>query len=216
MTRHVSEEAPRISTSEIGHYEKLLKELQHVALLFPEEIGFLFEQARRSAGSQGAIVDIGTFKGGSAIALALGIQAAAGADLVHTIDAFESHPLFPAEGLWGTDGLVYRELLSNLKRFGVADRVRGIVGDCGDVAQDWNAPVKLLFYDASVMHDKVTLDIKAWHPFIMKNGLMIFHDYSDFASYTGEVKRAVDEFVGENHAFQFVLRFAETAVVQRV
>ena len=157
------------------HYRILLKQVQDFALLFPEEILFLFEQAEGMASKKGAIVDVGTFKGGSAIALALGVESGGGKDLVHTIDAFEEHPLFPAQGLWGTQGDVYREFHNNVRRFGLDGRIQLIVGHSEAVAQKWNHRIKLLFYDGSVVYEAVKAEVAVWASFLIPGGLLVIH-----------------------------------------
>lgn len=203
-------------TNEVD-YKIMLNEIQKFALLFPEEIMFLFRQACEAVEEkkEGIIVDIGTFKGGSAICLALGVQAAQGTETIYTIDRFEQNSLFPETHLWGTNGHVYKAFQKNIEKFKVANMIQSVIADCYDVAKDWQKPIKLLFYDGSVMYENVKLDIEAWHPFIVEEGLMIFHDYSDYQMYNGNLKKAVDEFVSENKEFKVINRFGETVVLKR-
>jgi predicted O-methyltransferase YrrM len=119
---------------------------------------FLYRLSRGLSGS-GEIVEIGTFAGKSATALAMAQRDANGRP-VHTIDIVE-HP----------------EVAKNLARLGVDRWVRRITGDSRAVAAAWTRPIELLFIDGGHAYAEARGDIDAWTPFVVEDGLVVVHDY---------------------------------------
>ena len=197
-------------------FSAILNDVQSIALLFPEEIQFLYQHAAGLSDLKGDFVDIGAFKGGSSICMALGIKQRSGREKVYTIDNFKENPMFEGPGLWGLDGTVIKEFKKNISSFGVDKIVQLICQECAEAARSWSKPVKMLFYDSSVMYEKVLEDIRLWSRFIVDNGFMIFHDYSSFPSWGGNLKKAVDDFITESKLFKLIHKFGETAVVKKL
>jgi predicted O-methyltransferase YrrM len=140
-------------------------------LSIEEAIGLF--SAAKSAGP--GVLEIGTFKGRSTIALAAG-RKMAGASPVYTVDhghgSAEHKGTLPEEGTW-------REALRNLERMGVLGWVVPVMLDSlrARIALDdmrWS----LVFIDGG--HDRLSVltDAALWLPRIRPEGLIAFHDYS--------------------------------------
>lgn len=139
----------------------------------------------------GIIVELGGEYGRSASEFAYG---SGGHARIFTIDKFPQnhHCGFP---------LLYA-YQTNLAEAGY--ETIAITGDTH--TYDWNGPpIDLLFIDADHSYDGVKADITRWWPYIRTGGVVVFHDYANehhgrqhhYLHY--EVKRAVDEFVRDNH-----------------
>ena len=49
------------------------------------------------------------------------------------------------------------------------------------VTPGWREPVGLLFIDGDHSFEGVTSDFKCWAPFIVDNGIVVFHDSTDLS-----------------------------------
>jgi len=113
----------------------------------------------KSLKGTGEIVEIGTFAGKSAIALAYA-QKENNGKKVYTIDIKE-----------------HINLEENLKNASVFDWVIRIVSKSYRVGQKWNKPVELLWIDGAHNFAAVEKDIKMWAEKIVEGGYIALHDY---------------------------------------
>jgi hypothetical protein len=152
------------------------------------EAKFLYELAREATG--GCIVEIGTFRGKSTVACALGARAGGGVR-VYAVDPFE--PFVGACG--GRFGPADRpHLLRNLLLAGVADNVWLLHADSALVTAAWRAPVALLWVDGDHAYEAVRRDVELWLPFVTPGGTVALHDSTDPKL---GVRRVVEELVAE-------------------
>lgn len=119
----------------------------------------------------GVIVDIGTFHGSSAFAMALGSDPSVH---VYTVDPFD-------------DPAFYRIR----KEFGLEDRVIFYKKTGEEVSKDWDIPIDMLFIDAIHNYDGVKQDLGFFGVHVKKGGLILAHDYY---LYNG-IREAIDESV---------------------
>jgi predicted O-methyltransferase YrrM len=152
---------------------------------------FLFDAARAAERCEGVIVEIGSYKGRSAVALAL-----AGTSQVYCIDTFTD--------VTGRGGEIYpnsvADFLRNIASAGLTDRVTPIVSTSKLAREGWGIdhnfpvafPIKLLFIDGDHAYESVKQDYELWSPLVVTGGWVIFHDYTK--PYPG-VRKFVDEFV---------------------
>src|SRR5580765_3929072 len=110
--------------------------------LFPEEVDFLYRMARERA-PFGAIVELGSFRGKSTVALASGAIASGARQTVTAVDTFEG-----SANLQGLGLDTFAEFRANLRSAGVADIVRPIRAFTGVAARMFDSPISLLFVDA--------------------------------------------------------------------
>lgn len=202
------------------HNESWMKQVQEIALLYPEEIRFLSNLAVEVQDKEGLIVDIGTFKGGSSIALAMGLKLNKIQEKVYTIDNYE-HFTFGDEyredegGDWGQDGRIRTAFLENVKEFNLKDYIFSIFMDSSSYLNQADASIKLMFYDGSNMADKVLEDLSLSASKIVSGGYICLHDFHDVEIYGGNVKKAVDKFLERDHEFEFIKKIGETGVIRK-
>lgn len=99
---------------------------------------------------------------------------------------------------------VLPELTSNIKKYGLSDRVIVLPGSSVGVAKEWHLPIDLLFIDADHGYDSAMMDSEAWTPFLKENGVVAWHDYGYPLFDCPNVKPAVDDFMKEHAEFEEV------------
>lgn len=142
----------------------------------PEEVEFLRRMA--AAVSEGCIVEIGSWRGKSAIALAAGASEIAEArrPLVYCVD-----PHRPFTGVYGGKfgphdrPEFYRAML----RSGYANAVALINLPSTDAALAFRQPIGLLFIDGDHTEPGVQADADAWLPRLAPGGMVLFDDALD-------------------------------------
>lgn len=156
----------RCSPSLPAHMRKILSTEGHLS---PPECQLLFEIASKV--SEGCIVEIGSYRGKSTVALALGSQHGNNAP-VYAIEPHELHA-----GLIGKYGPWDRvEFFKNMLRNNCAETVRLLNVSTEVVSKGWKKPISLLWIDGDHRYEGVKRDFESWEPFIMKNSLIAFHD----------------------------------------
>ena len=142
----------------------------------PEEAQYLAFLASQTKGN--AIVEIGSWRGKSAVALAAGAckQESSKPVMVYCID-----PHSPFKGVYGGN-------------FGSADRKHFyqtmLQAECTanvalvnlpslQAAKGWSVPIGMLFIDGDHTEASVQKDIDAWLPHVVENGFVVFDDAKD-------------------------------------
>lgn len=148
---------------------------------FPADVeGYSSEEACRylfdlacDVPEDGTIVELGTYKGRTAVALAQSGRR------VYCVDRFQPedygfNPLPDHRDGKFSAAEVYR----NADRYGC--KLGVLVGDTTEMAWDWKhliqRPIDLLFIDADHRYEKVKADFEAWGPFVKPNGIIVFDD----------------------------------------
>jgi len=93
-------------------------------------------------------VEIGTFKGGSSLAISQILQ-----------PGVETHTVDPL------DQVVNK-----------SDKIHYIVNRSVETSQGWDKPIGALFIDAD--HNRAMEDFLAWEKFVVLDGYILFHDYA--------------------------------------
>jgi predicted O-methyltransferase YrrM len=154
---------------------------QHTRGLLAGVEGHLTEQEARwlyaaaaTCVAEGDIVEIGSFKGRSTIALARGIQAGGRGGRVVAVDPHSA----PAETDPHLGGAASSEpeLRANLARSGVADLVDVRVAYSQEAGAGWTAPIRLLWLDGDHTLDGVRADFDLWAPHLSEGGVLAMHD----------------------------------------
>ena len=149
----------------------------------PEDEGlFLFEQAV-SVGSNGPMLEVGSYCGKSAIYLGAAARLTGGT--VFTVDhhrgseenqaGWEHHDptLVDAElGLMDTLPVFRR----TIALAGLEDEVVAVVGRSATVARHWRSPLALLFIDGGHGEEPAHNDYESWVPRVADDGLLLIHD----------------------------------------
>jgi MMP 1-O-methyltransferase len=118
------------------------------------------------------IVEIGSYRGRSTSALALGANGA-------PVYAIEPHESF--EGVYGGQfgPADRRAFFENLLRVGVVEKVRLVNLSSEVVREGWTRPVGLLWIDGDHTLEGVRRDFESWERFLQPGGVVAFHDALD-------------------------------------
>ena len=151
---------------------------------------FVKQRVAKSEGHTFHIVEVGSWKGASAIAMAK-VNHRVRVTCVDTWQGSSSdHTLVRA-----SEEDVYSAFYENLKNSGVFSQISVRPGKSTDVAKDWDGgKVDMIFIDANHTYEAVKEDIAAWWPLLMPDGVMIGHDYRT-TNFPG-VDKAVHEAFG--------------------
>jgi len=137
--------------------------------LFPHEAVFLYWLARSGPG-EGAIVEIGSYRGRSTLCFATGVKGRRPTRIV----AVDPH-------VYGTEG----DLRENLAHFGMSEVVQPVVAPSVTAAGAWTRPVRVVFVDGHHEKASVEADVDAWLPLLAPGGFLVLHDSTDLSSFPG-------------------------------
>ncbi len=149
-----------------------MKELEDVyklaGMLTYSEVDCLYQLGQYNERA-GVIVEIGSWKGKSTVALARG------ASKVHheNIFAIDPHKVFPEEG-YLEDTL--SQFFANIKNTGVEGRVVPMLMTSEEAARGWNKPIRLLWIDGDHRYEAAKLDFALWEPHLVEGGILAMHD----------------------------------------
>ena len=136
--------------------------------LYEPEALFLHDLAQSVR--SGCIVEIGSYRGRSTIMLAQGARKAGG--VVYAIDPH----LEAIDGI-ATYGAADRAaFMDNILKAGLADIVRKLDMTSSRAAENWNAPIGMLWLDGAHDYESVQQDVKLWTPHVVNGGIVAFHD----------------------------------------
>lgn len=170
-----------------------------------EEAMLLFQLARQT--EHGCIVEVGSYRGRSTIALALGARNGLGVPVY----AFDPHESFT--GVFGGEfgasdrAAFYRNML----RSGCYREVRLINQDSATVSPGWTKQVALLWIDGDHSFEGVSRDFKAWLPHLSPDAKVVFDDSID--PRMGPT-RLIAEILADG-AFDLVRTVGKVTVLQR-
>jgi hypothetical protein len=147
----------------------------------PLECSLLYKLA--SQVSDGCIVDIGSYRGRSTAALALG-SLANKAVPVYAIDPHESFEGIQGGHFGPQDRIAF---FRNMLRLNVVEIIRLINLGSDVVSGAWDRPVALLWIDGDHTYEAVKRDFEMWEPFVVQDGLIGLHDSTDMQSGPGKI-----------------------------
>ncbi len=138
--------------------------------LSPREAIFLYLVAQENEVA-GEVVEIGSWKGKSTVALGLGLMAG-GKAYIHAIDPH----LGQIESGRKKEGSTLEILKTNLRCARVESKIKLLVTTSQKAAEKWHEPIRLLFIDG--LHDwkNARRDFELWAPYVSEYGMIIFHD----------------------------------------
>ena len=120
----------------------------------------------------GAVVEIGSFRGRSAVVLARAAGSVVAID-PHAGSDRGPQEISADEARGGED---FDAFHANLERFGVADRVRHVRKFSSDAHEDVTGPVSLLFVDGAHRYGPAREDLARWGARVAPGGVMLVHD----------------------------------------
>jgi len=148
---------------------KELDDVYHLpGMLTLAEIDCLFQLGQFNR-YNGVIVEIGSWKGKSTVALARG------ASKVHNekIYAIDPHKILPEEGYQEDTEAEFR---ATIKQGGVDDRVVPLIMTSAEAARGWDKPIRLLWIDGDHRYESTKLDFTLWEPHLVEGGILAMHD----------------------------------------
>jgi predicted O-methyltransferase YrrM len=116
-------------------------------------------------------VEIGSFKGKSAVALGLGAQRVGAR--VYCIDPHDPF-IGVAGGVFGPGDL--KDKIRHIHTFDLGDVVFPICLSSTRVAEIWDKPVDLLWIDGDHTYEFVSKDFLGFSPHVVPGGVIILHD----------------------------------------
>jgi predicted O-methyltransferase YrrM len=152
--------------------EKTVQEVADIyklgGMLTNSEVDFLYRLGKVNH-CDGVIVEIGSFKGKSTIALARG----AGATHKAKVYAIDPHRIQPEEGYLEDTEAAF---LANIKRSGLEHQVVPMIMTSEAAAKQWSQPVRLLWIDGDHRYEPAKLDFTQWEPHVVEGGIIAMHD----------------------------------------
>jgi predicted O-methyltransferase YrrM len=155
---------------------------------YRQDLALLYLLARDVAGPE-EILEIGSYRGLSTTALALGRRHGGYGGPVHAVDPHTGdrqdlettgERTIPSE----------TQFRANIERAGIADEIDVHVMTSDDLASSWDGSrVRLLFIDGWHSYDAVARDITHWAPLVTPTGVVLIDDYLNY----DEVRAAVDD-----------------------
>jgi predicted O-methyltransferase YrrM len=127
---------------------------------------------------QGAqVVELGTYQGKSAVAIASVLPPEG---LLHCVDTFQGMVLKPGQDRPPMQDVVQANLNAlarHLAAFGVGRKVRVLVGDTSTAAKRFaEQSLDLVHIDAGHQYEDVRRDITDWYPKLKVGGFLVFDD----------------------------------------
>lgn len=108
-----------------------------------------------------AIVEIGSFKGASTIALGMGAKYGH-KNKVYAIDPHKGGSL--------------PEFIDNIKNAGLENVVKPIIKTSEEASKGWNEPIELLWIDGDHRYEMAKLDFEKFVPHLIEGGVVCLHD----------------------------------------
>jgi MMP 1-O-methyltransferase len=150
----------------------VLKELEDVYLtpgmLTENEVDCLYRLGQVSH-CDGVIVEIGSWKGKSTIALARGAANTHG----KKVYAIDPHAIQADEGYLED---TRDQFLANIEQAGVEDGIVPMIMTSEAAVRGWDKPIRLLWIDGDHRYEAARLDFKLWEPFLVEGGIVAMHD----------------------------------------
>jgi predicted O-methyltransferase YrrM len=153
----------------------------------PGQAATLYDAARNCP-EDGTIVEIGSFRGRSTIVLA---SAASDGTQVVAIDPHAGNDRGPQEyeGYAEEAADDHEVFLANLRRAGVADRVRHVRAFSDAALGDVPGPIDVLYIDGAHRYAPARADIHDWGARVADGGTMLIHDSFSSIGVTAAILR---------------------------
>ncbi len=179
--------------------------------LNPKEIVTLFYFAHQ-LNSEKPIVEIGSFKGKSAVCMTKALQMTNRTNKIFAIDPHINTREAEVVPDYDQDSS-YDEFLQNLQQHQAVDHVTPIKKTAEQASESWDGPISLLFIDGSHRYEDVLLDLNLWEKWLELNGVLIMHD-------TGKdrlpgVNQAVQEYVINSSRFKRLIELSNMTVFRK-
>ncbi|HYW40271.1 MAG TPA: class I SAM-dependent methyltransferase [Terriglobales bacterium] len=162
--------------------------------------GFMGENEARFLGllaacipAQGAIVEIGSFKGRSTVMLAM-VASHYGLGRIVSIDPHTHNLSTGADG--STLPSTYQEFQASLRKAGVTEHVEIHHAFSTDVSPTWNREIRFLWIDGDHTYEGAKSDFDGFSPFLAAGGVVALHDALN--NFAGPIRVFVEEILRTN------------------
>lgn len=144
-------------------------------LMTRAEINLIESTLRENLDNIKTIVELGTYAGGTTIAMSRVVEDRA---KIYTVDCFAIN---------GSD--IREKVINNLKHY---ENIELLEMTTNRASEEFHLPIDFLFMDADHQDDSIQNDCKRWLPKLREGGIVVFDDYNndEFPS----VQRRVEEF----------------------
>ena len=122
------------------------------------------------------IVEVGSYKGRSTVAMGLTLAAMSRAGIIYSIDPHKGVRSGRHDRIY-RGNQTYNDFLNNTKRFGLEKFVRCVQSKATETRID--VPVSLILIDAMHLFKNVSEDFRHFEKNILQKGLIAFHDYRE-------------------------------------
>jgi hypothetical protein len=122
------------------------------------------------------IVEVGSYKGRSTVAMGLTLAALSLAGNIYAIDPHEGVRSGRHDRIY-KGGQTYNDFLNNIKRFGLEKFVRCVRSKSTETRTD--VPISLILIDAMHLFKNVSEDFRHFEKSIIRKGMIAFHDYRE-------------------------------------
>lgn len=136
------------------------------------EARLLYEFGKRVR-AEGEVVEIGSWKGKSTVALAYGIKAGGHKRRIAAIDPHEGVVL-PGQRKGKISTLA--DFRTNVRTASVADIIKPVVSSSAQAARSWREPIAILFIDGIHDYQHAGEDYRLWSGCVSRHGVIAFHD----------------------------------------
>lgn len=172
-----------------------------------QEAECLVENAK-NAKKGGVIVEIGSYRGRSTCALAIGTKAT---------NKMPVYAIEPHEQFIGEYGGVYnsndrQEFFKNILKLGHTDIVRLVNVPSHTIVKCWDKKISFLWIDGDHRYTAVKKDLLSWSKFIIRGGKIALHDSSEKES--GPYK-AIQGLIKTDSSYKIVDRVLSITILEK-
>ena len=164
--------------------------------------GFLLENEARFLGTvaacapaEGAIVEIGSFKGKSTVMLAKVAQQY-GAGRIVAIDPHNFNSAELQEHKTHPEASSFQEFLNNIEMAGVTDAVDVRRAFSSEISPSWNLPIRFLWIDGDHSYQGAKADFDGFASHLVPGGIVAFHDA--LHEFSGPIRVFVEDVLRSN------------------
>lgn len=172
-------------------YEEIIK-IPAKASIQPDEIQHL-SWLGSLVSDNAVMLEIGSFRGTSAIAMSLGAKQAGKTFTMYCVDMWMRGIKLCGIEYHGVQ--TFKDYIDNLIKFDLLFSTVPIMALSSEANVIWKLPIDLLFIDADHKYAPVNYDAKQWGKFVKRGGYIAFHDYG--GRFTGVAQTIKELFIND-------------------
>ena len=169
-------------------FSKLLTQIESIEGWLRDDEAILLNQLAAQTTPGTIIVEIGSWKGKSTIALASSAKV--------PVYAIDPHTGSPEHRQKGEPVDTYKDFINNIKRHNLTKKIKPLRLTSREAAKKINKSISLLFIDGDHSYQAVSQDFKDYYPKLQIGGTIAFHDT---ISWPGPRKLVTQQLYFGNH-----------------